>query len=121
MYAGPMPKRPLLNRARAMRREPTEAESRLWRHLRSRQLRGAKFRRQEEMFGFIVDFVCEQAKLIIEVDGGQHTDEADAARTALLEAAGYTVLRFWNNDVLSNTEGVLTEIARTLRIATAPR
>ena len=107
----------LTNRARKMRREPTEAEARLWYYLRNRQLLGFKFRQQEEMFGFIVDFLCEQAKLVIEVDGGQHTPEADVARTAALEAAGYTVLRFWDNDVLSNTDGVLTEIASALQLA----
>lgn len=101
--------------ARKMRREPTEAEARLWHHLRNRQLENAKFRQQEEMFGFIVDFLCEQAKLIVEVDGGQHSSETDASRTALLEVAGYTVIRFWNLDILSNTDGVLLEIRQMLR------
>ena len=97
----------------------TEAEQRLWRYLRGRQSEGAKFRRQEPVQNCIADFLCVEAKLIIELDGGQHGEqiEADAERTRQLEAAGYTVLRFWNNDVLANTEGVLEEIRRTLLIA----
>lgn len=98
-----------------MRRKPTEAEARLWYSLRNRQLDGFKFRRQELLLGNIVDFLCEQAKFIVEIDGGQHTPETDAARTAMLESAGYTVIRFWNNDVLSNTDGVLLEIQQMLR------
>jgi very-short-patch-repair endonuclease len=97
----------------------TEAEQRLWKYLRSRLLEGTKFRRQEPVQNRIADFLCVEAKLIIELDGGQHGEqvEEDAERTRQLEAAGYTVLRFWNNDVLSNTEGVLEEIRRTLLIA----
>src|ERR1700761_4538190 len=96
--------------ARKLRREMTEAERCLWAHLRNRQIEGAKFRKQEPLFGYYADFLCEAAKLIVEADGGQHSPEADAERTALLEAAGYTVLRFWNNDILANSEGVVEEI-----------
>ncbi|MES2442251.1 MAG: DUF559 domain-containing protein [Pseudomonadota bacterium] len=107
-------------RARRMRREPTDAEARLWRHLRNRQLEGAKFRREEPLFGYFADFLCEDARLIVEADGGQHSPEVDAQRTAALEAAGYTVIRFWNNDILGNTEGVIEEIRRVLRLALPP-
>jgi len=103
--------------ARKMRREPTDAEMRLWYHLRNRRLDGFKFRQQEAVAGYIVDFLCEEARLIIEADGGQHTPDVDAMRTQLLEAAGYIVLRFWNNDILGNTQGVLAEIRHTLAVA----
>ena len=100
-----------------MRREPTEAETRLWYHLRNRRLDGAKFRQQEPLLGYYVDFLCEEARLIVEADGGQHDSGNDAERTARLEAAGYTVIRFWNHEILGNTEGVLEEIRRMLRLA----
>jgi very-short-patch-repair endonuclease len=95
-----------------LRRDRTEAEARLWRYLRNRQMEGAKFRFQVLVGPYVADFLCVEAKLIVELDGGQHgvQVEKDAARTKVLEAAGYRVLRFWNNDVLANTEGVLAEI-----------
>jgi lysyl-tRNA synthetase class 2 len=95
-----------------MRAQPTDAERRLWSKLRYEQLEGQKFRRQAPVGPYIVDFVCFPMRLIIEADGGQHaTDERrDAVRTAWLEAQGFRVLRFWNNEVLSNTEGVLETI-----------
>src|SRR5271154_6471755 len=95
------------HRARALRQAPTEAETRLWSRLRNRQLDGFRFRRQQPIGAFIVDFFCPAAALIIEVDGGQHDDHAasDEARTRWLEARSYRVLRFWNNDVLANTDG----------------
>ena len=103
--------------ARALRANQTEAETRLWQSLRDRQLAGAKFRRQTPVGPYIADFVCLAAKLIVELDGGQHAEnaEADAVRTAWLEGRGFRVLRFWNNDVLVNTEGVLEEILAALR------
>lgn len=96
----------------------TDAEQRIWRHLRLRQIDGHKFRRQHPIGHYIADFVCIERKLIVEVDGGQHADqlEYDAARTASLESNGYRVLRFWNNDVLGNIEGVLTQILEALRV-----
>lgn len=111
--------KPVIRNAHRLRRDMTEAEKRLWKYLRGRQLEGTKFRRQEPVENRIADFLCVEAKLIIELDGGQHGEQigADADRTRQLEAAGYTVLRFWNNDVLVNTEGVLEEIRRTLLIA----
>jgi very-short-patch-repair endonuclease len=104
-----------------MRRDPTEAEQKLWWHLRHRlPLPGTHFRRQVQIGRFIADFVCHERRLAIEIDGGQHatTAEADTKRTARLEADGYRVLRFWNNDVLSNIDGVLGEIQ--LALATTP-
>jgi very-short-patch-repair endonuclease len=102
--------------ARRLRRNRTDAEDRLWYHLRNRQLEGAKFRFQSPVAGFVGDFLCVEARLIVELDGGQHDEriEQDAERTRALEAAGYTVMRFWNNDVLANTEGVLQMIRLAL-------
>ncbi|MDR3498745.1 MAG: endonuclease domain-containing protein [Parvibaculum sp.] len=100
-------------RARALRRNQTDAEKKLWSVLRRDQL-GHSFRRQHPMGPYIVDFICLQARLVIEADGGQHSDdraEHDAKRTAWLEARGYKVLRFWNSDILQNIEGV-TEVIR---------
>lgn len=100
--------------ARRLRRRATPAEQLLWRHVRSRQLAGLKIRRQAPIGPFIVDFLCDQARLIIELDGGQHAREnaRDAARSSRLMALGYRVIRFWNNEVLENTEAVLTQIAQ---------
>jgi len=106
-----------VERAREMRRSPTDAETRLWNQLRRRQVAGVRFRRQVPLGPFIVDFMCPSHRLIIEVDGGQHAERAgyDQERTVWLEARGFTVLRFWNNDVLGATEGVVGEIERWLR------
>jgi len=88
----------------------TDAEQKLWRALRSRAS-GAKFRRQVPLGPFVVDFVCFEAKLIVELDGGQHADNPrDTRRDRYFSDQGYRVLRFWNNDVLKNMEGVLTRI-----------
>lgn len=113
-----MPKHPeqQTNRARTLRVGQTDAEQRLWQQLRDRRLDGFKFRRQHGIGTYIVDFVCIEAKLIVEVDGGQHADQAvyDAKRTAWLAASGYRVMRFWNNEVLENLEGVLESIRSEL-------
>jgi len=105
-------------RARELRRQRTEAEDRLWHHVRAGRLGGYKFRTQAKIGPYYADFVCPKAKLIIELDGGQHGEDRhqryDAERTLFLEANGYRVLRFWNSDVLSNTEGVLTAILSAL-------
>ena len=112
-----MARKRLTRPAQKLRREPTDAEVRLWAHLRGRQL-GVQFMRQFQIGNSIADFACRQAKLVIEVDGGQHADNlADGARTLEIEAHGYTVIRFWNSDVLGNTDGVLLRIAETLAIA----
>jgi very-short-patch-repair endonuclease len=101
--------------ARRLRRDSTDAERRLWYRLRARQIDGAKFVRQEPIGPYVVDFICRERRLIVEVDGGQHaTDPRDAVRDRMLSDHGYRVLRFWNNDVLSNTEGVLESIAAAL-------
>jgi lysyl-tRNA synthetase class 2 len=102
--------------ARKLRRGQTDAERELWFRLRDRRLAGLKFRRQMPLGRYVVDFCCESAHLVVEVDGGQHAValEQDAARTSELEAMGYLVLRFWNNDVLSNADGVVESILDTL-------
>src|SRR4029077_17652797 len=93
-----------------------DAERVLWFRLRGCRLRGLKFKRQMPIDRYVVDFCCADARLIIELDGGQHAirTEEDARRTRIFEAMGYLVLRFWNNDVLQNIEGVLEEILSTL-------
>ena len=90
--------------ARDLRRNPTEAERTLWRHLRQRHVAGRKFRRQHPIGRYVLDFVCLETKLVIELDGGQHADREaeDQGRTAWLEARGYRVLRFWNTEVFEN-------------------
>ena len=104
-----------------MRREPPEAEIRLWRCLRNRQLADVKFARQVAIGSFIVDFVARSAKLVIEVDGDTHTDHArDDRRSALLEKQGYRVIRFSNADVMTNVEGVCHAIGVALAAAPHP-
>jgi very-short-patch-repair endonuclease len=106
-----------------MRAAPTEAERKLWWHLRHRlRVEDTHFRRQVRIKQFIVDFACHGAPLIVEIDGGQHasTTVRDAQRTKILEANGYRVLRFWNNDVLGNIDGVLDEIQRALAATPTP-
>ncbi len=104
------------SRARRLRREATDVETLLWRRLRDRQLDDAKFRRQEPILGFAVDFVCHDKQLIIELDGGQHASRPveDTRRTQMLEQAGFRVLRFWNTDVIENLDGVLEAIHMSL-------
>jgi len=94
--------------ARELRNNLTDAERCLWHELKRRQIAGVKFRRQQPIGHFIVDFVCFERRVIVEVDGGQHAEQVhyDKQRTRWLEAQGYRVLRFWNNDVLANTEAV---------------
>jgi very-short-patch-repair endonuclease len=103
-------------RARELRRDQTEAESLLWRAIRGEQLGGHKFRRQQTIGAYIVDFVSLDAKLVLELDGGQHADavDYDAKRDAWLASEGYRVLRFWNNDVFENLQGVLATILTAL-------
>jgi very-short-patch-repair endonuclease len=102
-------------RARKLRTGLTRAERKLWYQLRDRRLAGWKFRRQVPIGPWVVDFVCKEKNVIIEVDGGQHYDSGrDKRRDAELARQGYCVLRFWNSDVLQNSEGVLTVILSTL-------
>ncbi|MDT8385367.1 MAG: endonuclease domain-containing protein [Gammaproteobacteria bacterium] len=98
--------------AKDLRQQATEAEQTLWQRLRNRQILNAKFRRQHPIPPYIVDFVCLEKKLIVEADGGQHAERQtqDEKRTTFLEAQGFRVLRFWNNEVLTETETVLEVI-----------
>jgi very-short-patch-repair endonuclease len=108
------------HRARQLRRDQTDAERRLWSALRSRRLAGYKFRRQYPLNGAILDFACIAHRLAVEADGGQHNPEADAARTARIEACGWRIQRFWNNDILANTEGVILTIIAALETDRCP-
>jgi len=101
--------------AREMRRIATDAERKIWLLLRDRRLDGFKFRRQVPFGPYILDFVCFDRKLVVEVDGGQHADsQADKVRDAHLQASGLRVVRYWNTDVLKNPDGVLTDLLARL-------
>jgi len=109
-----------LGRAREMRKNPTEAERALWRLLRAKRLAGWKFRQQQQLDQYIVDFVCFSARLIVEADGSQHIDNKyDAMRDAYLRSQGFRVLRFYNNDILARPDAVLTSILDALQSAEA--
>ena len=105
-----------VQRARRLRTNPTDAEKALWRILSRRQLDGHRFRRQVPIGRYIADFVCHEARLVVEVDGGQHDpgDSGERERQTFLEAEGYRVLRFWNNEVLGNLAGVHAAIMDAL-------
>ena len=108
-------------RARRLRRNSTDAERKLWHGLRSRVMVGFKFVRQEPIGPYVVDFVCRERRLIVEVDGSQHADsKRDLVRDQWLAEHNYRVLRFWNNDVMTNTDGVLESIATALSDVPAP-
>ncbi|MBT2188161.1 endonuclease domain-containing protein [Sphingobium nicotianae] len=100
--------------AAPLRRSMTDVEQRLWQALRARQLMGFKVRRQATIGPFIVDFLCIEARLVVELDGGQHDGERDSSRTDFLQAKGYRVLRFWNHEVVENFDGVTEAIAAAL-------
>ena len=101
--------------AKTLRRDCTDAESLLWRHLRGRRFASCKFKRQQPLGPYVVDFVCFAARVVVEVDGGQHLlSESDAARDAWLRQQGFKILRFWNNDVLLRTESVLEHLLEYL-------
>ncbi|WP_454832750.1 endonuclease domain-containing protein [Pseudoxanthomonas wuyuanensis] len=106
----------LRRKARKLRNGATDAERHLWQHLRLKQLADFKFRRQLPIAGYIADFVCLEAKLIVELDGGQHSGQIayDEHRTRALQAKGYRILRYWNDEVLIRTEDVLDDILRAL-------
>jgi very-short-patch-repair endonuclease len=106
-------------RARLLRRNETDAERKLWQQLRAKRFSALKFRRQFPIGDFIVDFCCKELRLVIELDGGQHAEPAavasDSRRTGWLKSRGYRVLRFWNNDVLTNIDGVAQAILDAVR------
>ena len=106
----------LKERSRQLRRDQTDTEKRLWARLRSRQLNGFKFRRQFVIGPFITDFCCFEHRLVVELDGGQHADKntSDERRSAFLCSRGYAVLRFWDNAVMENIDGVLQQITDAL-------
>jgi very-short-patch-repair endonuclease len=101
-----------LAQSRSLRREMTDAERALWRHLRAGRLEGIKFRRQHPLPPYIADFCCIHARLIVEVDGSQHSPRSDASRNQALESRGWRIARFWNHDVLLHTDAVVDEIWR---------
>ena len=106
----------LFSRAKTMRREATDAERALWRLLRGRAFEGVKFRRQVPLGNYIADFACFDPKLIVEADGGQHADSAyDAERDAWFQAQGFRILRFWNDAVLKEPDGVADAVIAALR------
>jgi very-short-patch-repair endonuclease len=111
--------------ARELRKTQTDAEQRLWHRLRGARLGGFKFRRQHAVPPYVVDFFCASAKLVVELDGSQHSESADAVRSQFLQRQGFEILRFWDNDVLNKTESVLGELlallqARTLTPSPSP-
>jgi very-short-patch-repair endonuclease len=103
-----------LDFARQLRSKQTDTENLLWSRLRAHRLFGLKFRRQQPVGVYVVDFLCPEKKLIVELDGGQHQERVDydSNRDAWLKSEGYTVLRYWNNEVMGNLEGVLEDIGR---------
>ena len=109
-------RRGALPRARNLRQNMTEAERRVWQILRSHRMTGYQFRRQVPIGRYIADFVCHEARLIVEIDGGQHdrSSPREAERTGFLQNQGYRILRFWNNEVLANLDGVHQTIADEL-------
>lgn len=102
-----------IKRARELRKRPTDAEGRMWWLLRE-CLPDGRWRRQVPIRHYIADFASHRLKLVIELDGGQHSDEKDAARTAAIQAEGYQVVRFWNNEVLENGDGCAERLARVV-------
>ena len=102
-------------RARTLRRDETDAEAIVWWHVRNRQLNGYKFRRQVPIGPYIADFVCQERRVIVELDGSQHADSLrDAIRDRYLERLGYRVLRFWNHEVFEDTDAVLEHVVAVL-------
>ena len=106
--------------AKILRKRLTDAEKFLWGHVRGKQLEGFKFRRQEPIGNYVADFVCYEKRIIVEVDGSQHCSEKDHERDRWFEGQGFKVIRFWNNEVLKNTEGVWEVIRKTMLISPSP-
>ena len=110
-----------ISRARELRRNPTDYERKLWQHLRSLPIHTAHFRRQATIGPYFADFACHATRVVIEVDGGQHANSvSDQIRTTYLNENGYRVLRFWNNEVLGNIDGVLEVILSALEAPPTP-
>ena len=105
-----------VKRSRQLRKNSTDAERLIWRHLRNKRMMGVKFRREQPLGRYIVDFISFSNRLVIEIDGGQHArqKEKDRIRDRFIRKAGFRILRFWNNEVLLNTEAVLEIIRRAL-------
>jgi very-short-patch-repair endonuclease len=112
----------LSNFAKILRKRPTDAEKLLWKHLRGKQLENYKFRRQQPIDNYIVDFVCFEKRIVIEVDGGHHSIEIkkDNERNCYLRKQGFKILRFWNNEVMRNINGVMEVIQETLISSPSP-
>jgi very-short-patch-repair endonuclease len=112
-----------VKRARELRKTPTDAERKLWHYIRDKQIEGFRFRRQRPIGNYIVDFICLEAKLVVELDGGQHAEQQqyDAKRTDYLVAEGLLVWRYWNNEVMQNIEDVLEDIRAKLTQRTSQR
>jgi len=113
----------LIKFAKSMRRQPTNAEAIIWATLRGARMQGFKFKRQQPIGAYIVDFVCFECGLVVEIDGGQHADDvsADQYRTQWLQSQGFRVLRFWNNEVIERRDDVLESIIRALREYPSPQ
>ena len=111
----------LIKFAKAMRHQPTNAEAIIWTALRGARLQGCKFKRQQPIGVYIVDFVCFECELVVEIDGGQHDVSEDLARTSWLQSQGFRVLRFWNNEVIERKNDVLESIIRALREYPSPQ
>ncbi|HZG08216.1 MAG TPA: endonuclease domain-containing protein [Allosphingosinicella sp.] len=111
----PPVKRQVSRYAAPLRRAATDAEQRLWSRLRNRQLMDCKFRFQHSVGPYVADFACLERMLIVEIDGGQHDEKKDRVRTRYLTSHGFRIVRYWNNDVLQNTDGVLQSLVETLR------
>ena len=105
-----------ISRARGLRRRSTDAERLLWSRLRNRRLMGLKFRRQFPMGMYIVDFACQERKLVVEIDGGHHQERraSDMVRTSWLNSRGFRVVRYWNNEVLEDVDSVMESIRMVL-------
>jgi len=116
------PRHSLQDFARELRNSSTDVERLLWRHLRNRQIEGVKFRRQQPIETYIVDFISFEKKVVVELDGGQHSEnrDYDTQRDNCLRANGYAVLRFWNNEILENIDGVLEVIRQRCLQAASP-
>ena len=108
-----------LERAKFLRSNQTEAEQRLWYHLRGQRFLGLKFKRQKPIGAYIADFVCMEPRLVIEADSGQHGGDADMQRDTWFRTQGFTVLRFWNHEILGQTDAVLERIRQSV-IALSP-